>query len=123
MPVPWRGSPRSSVHLSLAARAAPRPDDVHPGPLTAGPRSPASLAAGQKTEISYTSYAGSERSTGPDPCQPERPHQLASGLGRAVAASRAGARGPERMQVTGTLQAEAWQRAEFPPVEKVTGGV
>ena len=27
------------------------------------------------------------------------------------------------MQVTGTLQAEAWQRAEFPPVEKVTGGV
>jgi glyoxylase-like metal-dependent hydrolase (beta-lactamase superfamily II) len=27
------------------------------------------------------------------------------------------------MQVTGTLQAQAWQRAEFPPVEKVTGGV
>jgi glyoxylase-like metal-dependent hydrolase (beta-lactamase superfamily II) len=27
------------------------------------------------------------------------------------------------MQVTGTLQREAWQRAEFPPVEKVTGGV
>jgi glyoxylase-like metal-dependent hydrolase (beta-lactamase superfamily II) len=29
----------------------------------------------------------------------------------------------ERMQVTGTRQREAWQRAEFPPVEKVTGGV
>lgn len=27
------------------------------------------------------------------------------------------------MQVTGTRQREAWQRAEFPPVEKVTGGV
>lgn len=27
------------------------------------------------------------------------------------------------MQVTGTLQAQAWQRAEFPPVERVTGGV
>jgi glyoxylase-like metal-dependent hydrolase (beta-lactamase superfamily II) len=27
------------------------------------------------------------------------------------------------MQVTGTLQREAWRRAEFPPVEKVTGGV
>jgi glyoxylase-like metal-dependent hydrolase (beta-lactamase superfamily II) len=27
------------------------------------------------------------------------------------------------MQVTGTLQQEAWQRAEFPPVEKVAGGV
>lgn len=27
------------------------------------------------------------------------------------------------MQVTGTQQREAWQRAEFPPVEKVTGGV
>ncbi len=27
------------------------------------------------------------------------------------------------MQVTGTRQRDAWQRAEFPPVEKVTGGV
>ncbi len=27
------------------------------------------------------------------------------------------------MQVTGTRQRAAWQRAEFPPVEKVTGGV
>jgi glyoxylase-like metal-dependent hydrolase (beta-lactamase superfamily II) len=27
------------------------------------------------------------------------------------------------MQVTGTRQREAWQRAEFPPVERVTGGV
>jgi glyoxylase-like metal-dependent hydrolase (beta-lactamase superfamily II) len=27
------------------------------------------------------------------------------------------------MQVTGTRQREAWQRAEFPPVENVTGGV
>src|SRR5215469_12930402 len=27
------------------------------------------------------------------------------------------------MQVTGTRQREAWQRAEFPPVEKVAGGV
>ena len=27
------------------------------------------------------------------------------------------------MQVTGTRQREAWRRAEFPPVEKVTGGV
>ena len=27
------------------------------------------------------------------------------------------------MQVTGTLQAEAWQRAEFPPVEEVTSGM
>jgi glyoxylase-like metal-dependent hydrolase (beta-lactamase superfamily II) len=27
------------------------------------------------------------------------------------------------MQVTGTRQREAWQRAEFPPVEKVTSGV
>jgi glyoxylase-like metal-dependent hydrolase (beta-lactamase superfamily II) len=29
----------------------------------------------------------------------------------------------ERMQVTGTQQREAWRRAEFPPVEKVAGGV
>jgi glyoxylase-like metal-dependent hydrolase (beta-lactamase superfamily II) len=29
----------------------------------------------------------------------------------------------ERMQVTGTRQREAWQRAELPPVEKVAGGV
>ncbi len=28
-----------------------------------------------------------------------------------------------QMQVTGTLQREAWQQAEFPPVERVTGGV
>ncbi len=27
------------------------------------------------------------------------------------------------MQVTGTRQREAWRRAEFPPVERVTGGV
>ncbi len=27
------------------------------------------------------------------------------------------------VQVTGTRQREAWRRAEFPPVEKVTGGV
>ncbi len=41
-----------------------------------------------------------------------------------AAVATAGAKGLESsMQVTGTRQREAWQRAEFPPVEKVTGGV
>src|ERR1700734_1471172 len=36
----------------------------------------------------------------------------------------AGSKGcTERMQVTGTRQREAWLKAEFPPVEQVTGGV
>jgi len=36
---------------------------------------------------------------------------------------QAGEKGSKRMQVTGTRQREAWQRAELPPVEKVAGGV